>query len=302
VKPLPSAGCGGKTQKRGEQRLTLESGGDERSYYRFIPRGYNGDRPFPVVLELHGTSEGAAVQKASSALGPFGDKHGFITLTPEGSGPPPQWDTHPHSADIKFLVDLLDETEQGLCIDARRVFVTGFSNGAMVTSVMACEFSDRIAAVAPVSGIRNPATCDQARPVPVVAFHGVADEWLAYRGGYGPGVYGLGGAETQELIDIASPTESGLSIPEVTFAWAMRNGCEAPPEQESVAPDVTLFRYTCPNHADVQLYAIDGAGHTWPGSKLMAGLESYIGPTTFSIDADAIMWKFFQQHPLRGTT
>jgi polyhydroxybutyrate depolymerase len=62
---------------------------------------------------------------------------------------------------------------------------------------------------------------------------------------------------------------------------------------------VTLVRYRCPHHADVQLYEIAGGGHTWPGSPFSKAIEQFVGPTTLSIDADALMWRFFERHPLR---
>ena len=251
------------------------------------------------MFDLHGHTEPVSYHKNVSALGAFGDKKGFITITPQGSGPPAKWETTPGAADLQFLIDLLDEIEAELCVDTRRVFFAGYSNGAFVASLFACDLADRVAAIAPVAGIRNPPGCDPSRAVPVVAFHGVCDEWIAYEGGYGPGVYSLSEPETAELIRSGEPTESGLSIPDVVAAWAERNGCDPTPEEQAVADDVTLIRYSCPAKADVQLYAIDGGGHTWPGSKVMVGLEQYIGPTTLSISATEIMWKFFQQHPLR---
>lgn len=56
--------------------------------------------------------------------------------------------------------------------------------------------------------------------------------------------------------------------------------------------------YSCPQGADVELYRIEGGGHSWPGSDFSARVESYVGPTTFSIDANEVMWSFFQDHPL----
>jgi len=299
VKPKASEGCGAAPAPLGETQVATTSGGTARSYFRFVPTGYDGTTPFPLVLDVHGTQEPALVHKQNSALGPFGDEHGFITITPEGSGPPAQWDTHIDSADMKFLIGLLDEVERQLCVDTRRVFVAGYSNGAMVASVFACELSDRIAAIAPVAGIRNPPDCKPDRRVPIVAFHGTGDEWISYDGGLGPKVFALSPAESQALVDIAEPTSSDLSIPEVAGAWAKRNGCRGTPKEQTIAPDVTLIRYQCRNHADVQLYEIKGAGHTWPGAEFSRGLVDILGPTTYSIDADAVMWKFFQQHPFR---
>lgn len=62
------------------------------------------------------------------------------------------------------------------------------------------------------------------------------------------------------------------------------------------------MRYDCAGGADVALYVVEGAGHTWPGSKSSKAIAQFVGPTTLSIDADALMWRFFQRHPLRGNT
>lgn len=294
-----SKGCKAHAKApKGETLQKITSGGDKRTYYRFIPKAYNGKKPLPVVMDLHGHTEPVTFHKNASGLGRFGNTHGFITLTPAGSGPPPKWETTEGSADIQFLLDLMDEIEATLCVDRRREFVTGYSNGAFVTSLFACQLADRFAAFAPVAGIRNPPNCNPSRPVPIIAFHGIADEWIAYNGGYGPGPYSLPPAETQELLRSGEATYSDLSIPEVAAAWAARNGCDATPTEEQVTDTVTLTKYTCPDRADVELYSIEGAGHTWPGSKSFVGLRSYIGPTDLSINADALMWKFFQQHPL----
>ena len=300
VQPRPSEACGASQFVRGEQRVNTTSGGAARWYLRYLPRAYDGTTPLPIVLDLHGHSEGALVHRANSALGTFGNKHGFITVTPQGSGSESRWDTLADSADMKFLVDLLDEVDHTLCVDQRRVFVTGYSNGAFMASAMSCLFADRIAAVAPVAGIRDVPGCDPARPVPVVAFHGVDDPFVSFEGGLGPGVADLEAADEQELIDVAAPTESGLSIPEVAAAWAARNGCDPRTNEKSIGSDVTLVRYECPNHADVQLYETRGGGHTWPGSQFSKAIEPFVGKVTFTIDADAVMWKFFQQHPMRG--
>jgi polyhydroxybutyrate depolymerase len=265
-----------------------------------VPPGYRGTKPVPLVLDLHGHTEPAALHKINSGLGTFGDHHGFVTVTPEGSGPPPQWDTTFRSADMRFLGEVLDEVEQALCIDERRVFVAGYSNGAFMASAMVCVYPDRIAAVGAVAGIRAVPGCTPRRPVPVVAFHGTADPFVSFNGGLGPGVNNLPAADRQALIDVAAPTDSRLSVPQVTRAWAIRNGCGSKPTTRSVAKDVALVRYPCPTDADVELYRIDRGGHTWPGSQFSKSIAPFVGRTTFSIDADQLMWAFFQQHPRRS--
>ena len=51
------------------------------------------------------------------------------------------------------------------------------------------------------------------------------------------------------------------------------------------------------NGADTVVSRIEGGGHTWPGSEFLAGAGDLVGTTTFSIDANEVMWKFFQDHP-----
>lgn len=311
VEARPSDGCGTTTVAAGEERVTLQSGGAERWYFRHVPSAHDSDEPVPLILDLHGYQEGAEVHKANSQLGELGDEEGFVTLTPHGpgQGPVPMWDTRPDGVDVAFVADLLDEAERSLCIDLARVYVTGLSNGAMMTSALACAFGDRIAAVAPVAGVTAIEDCAAERPIPVVSFHGTEDPFLDYEGGLGPAVAQLpapsgegtlgemSGEDAEELND-AVPA-GGPAVPEVMADWAARNECDdtAPTETE-VADDVTLLSFACPHGAEVELYRIEGGGHTWPGSHLLEGAVELVGTTTFSISANEIMWSFFEDHPL----
>jgi polyhydroxybutyrate depolymerase len=304
VAPKKSTGCRAvPAVAPGEEKVTTTSGGVERWYFRHVPPGYDGTQATPVVLDLHGYAEGATVAVLMSKLGALGDQEGFITITPEGTGPVPRWDTEFDSADVAFIGDLLDELGETLCVDERRVFVTGLSNGAFMTSSLACVYADRIAAAAPIAGVRAPIGCDPARPVPAVVFHGTADEFVAFDGGFGSAVANLPNPDGTPGT-IGTPTTSGAerrpSIPETVAAWAKRNGCTGKPTEREVASDVTLIRYRCPGRADVAFYRIEGGGHSWPGSEFSRQIESVVGPTTFSISANDVMWRFFEHHPLRA--
>ena len=298
-----STGC--QTAARaapGEEKVTLTSGGAERWYFRHVP--YDGIKPMPVVLDLHGYSEGAVVHTKMSGLGTFGEAHGFVTITPQGQGPVARWDTALGSTDLTFVGDLLDHVESTLCVDTNRVFVTGLSNGAFMTSAIACAYADRIAAVAPVAGIRDIEGCKPARKVPVVAFHGTADPDIAYTGGLGPGGLELpaydGSGKTMEEEGLQHrPPLNGAATPAITGAWARRSGCATQPDAQQAAPDVTRLTWRCPPGRAAELYRVEGGGHTWPGSPFTAAATALLGPTTTSISADRIMWRFFTAHPLR---
>jgi polyhydroxybutyrate depolymerase len=299
VAPKPSIGCRLlQAIPSGQRRIKLKPG----SYLRYIPHAYTGSSPFPLVIDLHGYLEEAQFHANNSGLGAYGDAHGFVTITPEGADKtgPPSFTVEFHSADVRFILHVLDVVEHKLCIDERRVFVTGYSNGAMVASTLACIAADRIAAIAPVSGLRDPANCHPSRPIPIVTFHGTADRWVAFTGGLGPDAKVARGRDRQGHS--LAQTSSGKSvarggpIPVIVSAWAARNGCSAP-TTTTVAADVHLVHYPCTNGADVELYRIEGAGHTWPGSTVSAAVKT-LGSTTLSISADALMWAFFEAHPL----
>ncbi len=288
-----------------DEKVTTTSGGVERWYYRHVPRGYDASTPTPVVVDLHGYSEGADIHLLMSELRAYGDEQGFVTITPHGTGPVPRWDTGFGSADMAFIGVLLDEVEATLCVDTARVFVTGLSNGAFMTSAIACVYADRIAAVAPVAGVQAAEGCDASRPVPVVAFHGTADTFVAFDGGVGESVADLpnpdGSGETLGDSGLVDETAEGPSVPEMVAVWAERNGCAVEPTEREVTADVTLVSYDC-FPADAQLYRIEGGGHTWPGSAFSQSIESVVGFTTMSIDANEIMWDFFVDHPLGVTS
>jgi polyhydroxybutyrate depolymerase len=309
VDPRPSAGCGSSTVGAGQEKVTVASGGVERWYLRHVPPAHDSTTPVPVVVDLHGYSEGAEVHAMVSGLGPYGDEQGFVTVTPhgQGRGPVPLWDTTPGGPDQVFLEAMLDDVEASLCVDTARVFVTGLSNGAMMTSTLACALSDRIAAAAPVAGVTEVAGCSPDRPVPVVAFHGTDDGFLAYDGGFGPQVASLPSPDGQGTLgDMAAEPDGsseagGPSVPEVVADWAGRNGCDdAAPEEAAIADDVTLLSFACPAGAEAELYRVEGGGHSWPGSELLANVDNIVGHTTMSISADEVMWEFFEQHPLGG--
>src|ERR1700722_4439066 len=140
--------------------------------------------------------------------------------------------------------------EQRYCLDARRVYATGFSGGARITSQLACDASNTFAAVAPVSGLRHPTSCPTTRPVPILAFHGTADPVDPY-GGHGEAYW-------------------TYSVPQAAQDWSMQDKCSPIASTTRPQSGVTLTRYQgCKGNAVVDLYSITGEGHEWPGGPTM---------------------------------
>lgn len=301
VPARPSSGCALSTPATSGSTVNLlAAGGDDGAYMREIPPTYAGKTPMPVVVDLHGYLDPASFQEEVTQLGSYGDTHGFITITPQVAGPIPLWNTTLGGKDLAFIGGLLRTIDSTMCVDLNRIYVTGYSNGAFMTSSVACQFASQVAAVAPVAGIEDPAGCHPSRPVPVVAFHGTADPYVSYSGGLGPKGLELPTINGQTLSQEWGMSIKGPAVPVLTAIWAKRNHCGAKASAKSVASDVTLFSYSCPGGNDVELYRISGGGHAWPGSVFSKRISSAIGRVTFSITADKIIWNFFKAHPLDG--
>ncbi|CAB4364198.1 MAG: hypothetical protein F2681_01080 [Actinobacteria bacterium] len=301
VATAASTGCGAAIPP-GETTQPFTAAGLDGSYIRHLPPVYDGTRALPLVIDLHGWSESAAIHVQFSGLGATGDKHGFITITPAIERPVDLWNTSSGSADLTWLEGMLDDAEASTCIDTNRVFFAGMSNGAMMTSRVACWIPDRVAAAAPVAGVRHESDCAPGRTVPMIAFHGTDDAYLAYTGGYGPKVAALPRPDGSGPIGTAviAGDEAPVAVPDVVAAWANANGCTGDPVDTDVADDVVRRTWTCPADGETVLYTITGGGHTWPGSAVAAKVEDLIGRTTMSISANELMWEFFRRHPLHG--
>jgi polyhydroxybutyrate depolymerase len=307
VPARPSPACGLGLDAASQQGTPFGADRDSGAYTEEVPATAAG-KPLPVIFDLHAYGEPGQLQVTLSGLGSYGRVHGFVTITPWiMNRPVPLWQSVAGSRDLAWFGDLLTHVEATSCIDENRVFVAGYSNGAFMASLIACHYSSRVAAVAPVAGIQADSPCRSKRPVPVVAFHGTSDPLVHYSGTPSktaetlPSPNGTGTITAQEakVFGTRGIFAKGPSIPQEAAAWARRNGCSTAVATTRIAPDVSLLAWACPPRADVELYRIRGGGHTWPGSQDSAALGSLLGRTTFSISADAAMWRFFRAHPLR---
>ena len=177
--------------------------------------------------------------------------------------------------DVGFVRALLDEVSRTLCIDHERVYATGMSNGGFFSHRLACDAADIITAVGPVAGPLGLADedCQPTRPVPIIHFHGTADEVVPYEGNGGG-------------FPAVEPSLQG---------WAERNGCNPKSELTLEMDDVSCQTWNeCDQDASVTLCTIDGFGHCWPGQEFCLSGES-----TLTIRANAMMLDLFEQHTLQ---
>jgi polyhydroxybutyrate depolymerase len=248
-----------------ERRLT--SGGRERSYRLFVPPGYDGRTALPLVLDLHGSGGTAAGQAETSRFEALAAREGILVATLQAGAQGNRWNvpiTTERPDDVQYVSDVIDDVAARACTDTQRVYATGFSGGARMSSLLACKLNDRIAAIAPMAGLRWPGPC-AGRAIPVLTFHGLADPQNTYDGG----VAGRGG----EWVE---------SVPAALAGWAMHNGCDGEPKLDDPAGPLSTLRYESCN-AETRLVRIDGLQHRWARDE---------------IDATQAMWEFFRTHSL----
>lgn len=296
-----SRGCGATSSvQRGEQtERSIETEGGTRRYELFVPARDDG-APMPLVIDLHGYLSGADGQIAISDLASTAESAGFILATPQGNGPLPFWNAVPHPDlpdDVQFIRALIDDVAGELCVDSDRVYVDGFSNGAFLTSLIACQLADRVAAVAAVAGLMLPAGCAPARPVPILAIHGTADQFVTFDGG--PNV-ALGSLAWDDASTRAFADLPFAPVTATVDRWADLYACRKPAREVPVSASVARVTFEdCEQEADIDLYILDGAGHTWPGSEFARASAAVLGPATDEIDANDVIWDFFRAHPMR---
>jgi polyhydroxybutyrate depolymerase len=303
AQPANAPGCSpALPHAAGTSAETIATGAGARGYRLHVPPSYTGAIAVPLVFDMHGATSNAASQEVYSGFSFKADLEGFIVVYPEGVVTAAIPYTHfnawmfgsPEPDDVAFISTLLDALELQLCVDTSRVFSTGISNGAMLSVRLACSLSGRIAAVAPVAGAYFPPDfanlpgelCLGATPVPMIAFHGTGDSVVPFNGGLG----GVTGTTNFRL-----PIDNSTVAEDVLADWAWRNSCTSGRQESRLDTEVRLVRYdACSRGATVELYAVDGGGHTWPGSFDVPRL----GYTTRQISATDLIWAFFAAHPL----
>lgn len=266
------------------------SDGRIRKYLIYVPESYDPERPTPLVISIHGFVQWPAHQQDMTGWNELADEYGFLVVYPRGTGFPLRWNTRsvtdvpgPEVDDLGFFVDLLDHLEQSYAIDPDRIYVNGMSNGGGMSDLLACELSDRIAAIGGAAGAYHypREDCSPARPVPVIAFHGLDDQVVPYQGG--------SSSRDQRYVFPA--------VEEWVASWASKNACASGPTEIKISDHVVALNYQdCTENSQVVFYRVEDGGHTWPGGdKLPAWITGY---TNQEINASALMWEFFVEHPL----
>jgi polyhydroxybutyrate depolymerase len=303
-----AAGC---ATAPGWQVVTVHSGGLDREVPLYIPASAAGQSDLALVFDLHGSGGNGRQQALHSGLTAQADRHGFLLANPNGGIPDPDSPTDkfywhvpgvplignvqmPANApdDVQFFRDAIPQLERAACVDPRRIYVTGFSGGARMASALACELSDRVAAVAPVSGLRagvpragdfkapDDQTCEPHRAISILTFHGVHDPTNPFDGD--------------------GTSRWGYSVPAALERWARLEGCQTS-SSEKVSTHVTKVSWLrCRDAAELILYRTEapvehGGGHIWPHPSTSAQQSASVAEQVDQLDASALIWEFFSR-------
>lgn len=291
-----------KVVSPGDFSFTMKLGGLERSYTVHVPAKYDGRTAMAVVIMLHGRGLTGKGAMNDTGWAEKADKVGFLAVFPEATPPDPSKPLHilenpqmwnegsgrGHAClrnvdDVGFVNAIIDDLCSRFVVDEMRIFVTGFSAGAHMTYRLGVELSNRIAAVAPVSGLfwLNVSKLDY--PVPLVCFFGTGDPVVPFRGGVFKNAWG-------ETLTYPSCGDS-------VMRWVRLLGCPDKPVEVDDREGVRRVVYG-PGRggSEVVFYTIEGGGHTWPGGR-SALPERVVGKMTYKITATDVIWEFFQKHP-----
>jgi polyhydroxybutyrate depolymerase len=178
------------TLKPGNSSGSMMVGSVKRDYLLHVPQSYTGKAAVPLVLDFHPLLMDAAYQRSNSGYAALADKEGFIVAYPDGVDP--AWNVGPCCTkersvdDLGFAKALVAKLKGDACVDAKRVYAVGFSNGGGMAHHVGCNAADVFAAVAPASFdllVENEQPCHPVRPISVLAFRSTNDSIVPYAGG-----------------------------------------------------------------------------------------------------------------------
>lgn len=257
---------------------TITSDGLKRTFLVHLAASY-GRQPQPLVILYHGYSWTSQIMEQTTGMNKEADKAGFVLIYPQGVDTPPSWNagvgaygSTGDADDVQFTRDMLRSIEQNYCVDTHRIYVSGFSLGGGMAYRLACTFSDKLAAVATVSGAYYPIPggCHRhpTRHLPILEIHGATDQLAPYAGNVNTRMDGV-----QDYLE----------------GWLSRNECNDDSTTFFQQGDVIGTQWTkCADGVIVRHYRISNGMHTWPGSP----------GTTHVIDADVVIWNFFSKFSL----
>lgn len=279
------------------QDATITVDGHQRTYHLYVPTSLPADEPVPLLIGLHGGTGDGEQFARNTQFDRLAEANGFLVVYPDGTGVGPTdamrtWNggnccgtaARDDVDDVAFISALIDEISTTHQVDPARVFATGHSNGAILSYRLACELSDKIAAVGFYAGSLEIDSCNPSQPVSVLHIHGTGDQNIPIGGGSGP----------------KSISGTSFNVPrEGVETLARADGCPGVPAVDGRHEgDLTTTIWApCRSGTEVELLTIDGANHPWPDGVQNALSKVRLGDAYQGFDATTQIWAFLASHP-----
>jgi polyhydroxybutyrate depolymerase len=284
------------------QLQTLQIGNRLRTYRLYTPTNVTGHPGVIFVLQgASGGLPGARLMESITSFDQEADRLNWLVAYPDAA---PVWSNgwDPYTCceqneDVAFFSSLIDKLERDNGVDPARIYVTGWSRGAMMAYRIGCDLSPRVSAIAPVDGSMadrqgdvGGANCHPAQPVSVLSINGSADLNVPIDGGHSP-------LNPWETVDYAAPAD-------VIDEWRALDGCDTRP-QTSYDGLLITSNWSCSNGSNVALRVISGGDHAWPGTKVQFLVLVDLTPPQpmggvlpdMSFNASQLIADFFAAHP-----
>lgn len=264
--------CSGRGNlKTGDTTVRVTVGGQARTYLLHVPASYKGDSPVPLLLDFHpmlfGTSQS---HRSSSGYAAISDQEGFLIAYPQGLNN--AWNLGPCCTqsravdDFAFALAIVDQVKSQACVDEKRVYAAGYSNGGGLSHYLACKHADVFAAVSPAAfDLIEQVECKPSRPISVISFRGTGDFIVPY----------AGGKSTPPTPYPLSPINF-LGAENTFKKWAQLNECSGAPTN---AGGGCRTYSGCKDGVEVTLCTAQGGGHVTGDARVgWARLKKYTLP------------------------
>jgi polyhydroxybutyrate depolymerase len=281
------AGLLGQPAAADRLERTISVGGLNRSYIAHFPDNLSAQASWPVVFAFHPALANGAGMERMTGLHEEPRARDYIVVYPDGyrrawnagycCGAPYQRGVD----DVGFVSAILADLATMAPVRPR-IYITGFSNGAMLVYRLVCDRSDMIAAAAPYGAVLDlgRTRCNASTAVPILHIHGLDDPRAPF----------AGGASGRETVGVHPPVE------QVVDQWSAHNGCSRV-EGTNALPGASCEAHEgCSTGAEVILCAVPGLGHNWPGGNSRGARLMNLGPTRPDVDASAAILEFFDRH------
>lgn len=270
-----------------KEQITVD--GLQRTFVTYIPLNVNAAQKLPILISLHGRFGNGGQMMHFADFRPLAEKDKFIIICPDGIDR--SWNaglnTPAHKKgvdDVKFIDQLITYALNTYHGDAKRVYVTGMSNGGFLASRLACEMPGRIAAIAAV-GASMDENMDYlpTKPVPVMYIQGTGDPLVPFDG----------------VAKRNSARRLIYSHAGILKLWVDADACDEKPVitnlPDNAGDGTSIIKEEYTNKTGVRVigYTITNGGHTWPGGTQYLP-KGMIGPVSHNLNACEVIWDFFK--------